>query len=217
MFLNMLRNGVINIGFEGMVANPEIYTKTNRTVTNMAKKGTLIKHPILTFTKKYFSNVSSWLTFLFLIYHHYANDEIKEFSHQDTKYVSFGDITLAVKTIMELEGENSSDKKEYFTPEYSTKKIDYIKSLGCDDNADYTCYFLYYPHKKETFQKIEALDGKQFDATKDFHEIFKNIARAGEENMDIFFLGVVNKENTFFVPNEFVNQLLFSSMKAPQV
>ena len=67
MFLNMLRNGVINIGFEGMVANPEIYTKTNRTVTNMAKKGTLIKHPILTFTKKYFSNVSSWLTFLFLI------------------------------------------------------------------------------------------------------------------------------------------------------
>ena len=215
MFLNSLNNGVINIGFNGMVANPDIYTKTNRAINNMAKNGLLLNHPILTFSKRYFDNVSAWITFLFLIYNH-TKEDIKEFRHNDVKYISFGDTTLAIKSIIELEGENNSDMKAYFTPEYSAKKIEQIKSLGCDDNADFTCYFLYYPHKKETFQKIDALKGKQFDASKNFKEVFMNIAKTSKENMDMFFLGVVNKEDTFFVPNEFVNQLLFSSMKAPQ-
>ena len=214
MFLNKLNNGVLNIEFSGMVANPDIYTKTNRAILNMASKGILLNHPIYTFSKRYFDNVSAWLTFLFLIYNH-TKDEIKEFRHNDIKYISFGNTTFAIKSIIETEGENHTNINEYFSNEYSSKKIQEVKDLSCEDDADYTCYFLYYPHKKETFQKINSFNGKPFDINKNYKDVFMNIAKASKDNMDMFFLGAVNKENTFFVPNELISQLLFATMKSP--
>ena len=215
MFSKTLLNGSSYIEFKGMVANPDIYTRTNRDISRKIKKGEMKEHPIYDFTDNYFYNVSSWLLFLYLL-NNKINDDITEINQNGKHYLTFGDNTLAVKYIMDLDGENFSNPQEYCNEEYGITQKEKIKEFGADESADYTCYFLFVPHKKETFSKIKALQGKGFDINRDYHTPFINIAKASKDNIDMFFFGVLDKENTYFAPKELINNLFFSSMKAPQ-